>query len=312
MSLKVIDYLTELNDEVILLNLEGIMTALVTPLDADGSVNEDNLRNLIQFQMNKGVHSILVLGGTGEYLALSNEQRKQVIDIAVDEVDGKVPLVIGLLSPGINDNIYIGKYAKEAGADAYMAITPYYLSVTQQGFIEFYKKLDEAIDMPFLLYNYPAKTNSNIEPETVEKLVEEIPNVIGIKECTYNTGQFIDLLRRVGDKITVLSGEEYSALATMMLGAKGAVMASSNLVPSFWIELYNLIQNKKFDEAVKLNEKYFPLYKAVFMEANPGPMKYGLDLIGLPAGDVSTPLVKLSEETKKVMEKTIQELNITK
>lgn len=291
---------------------EGIMTALITPVNEDGTVNEEQLRNIIQFQLKNDVNSILILGGTGEYLALEQEERKKVIDIAVDEIDGEVPVIAGLLAPGLNDNITMGLYAKEAGVDAYMAITPYYLSVTQQGFIDFYTKLDEAIDMPVLLYNYPAKTNSDIKPATIEKLIEKVPNVIGIKECTYSTGQMVDLLRRVGDKISVYAGEEYSSLSNMMLGAKGAVMASSNIIPSFWVKLWNLVREGKYAEAVKLNEKYYPAFETVFMEANPGPIKYGLNEIGLDVGETLNPLVPLQEETKAAVRDMIKAYNITK
>lgn len=294
------------------MKFEGIMTALVTPLNKDGTVNEENLRNLIRFQLKEKVDSLLVLGGTGEYLALSDEERKRVIDISIDEINGEVPVVVGLLSPGIMDNVRIGKYAKEAGADAYLAITPYYLSVSQQGIIDFYKKLDEELDMPAILYNYPSKTNTELLPETVEKIVEEIPNVVAIKECTYSMKQVTDLLRRVGDKITVYAGEEYAALAVMMQGAKGAVMASSNLIPSYWVKLWNLIKSGNYDEAVKLNEKYFPVYQAVFNESNPGPVKYALNLIGIPVGEATIPLTPLSEETKTLLEKIVKEYDIKK
>lgn len=291
---------------------KGIMTALITPVNEDGTVNEKQLRKVIQFQLKNDVHSILVLGGTGEYLALKQEERERVIDIAVDEINGKIPVVAGLLAPGLNDNIAMGEYVKKAGVDAYMAITPYYLSVTQQGFIDFYTSLDQAIDMPVLLYNYPAKTNSNIKPETVEKLVKQVPNIIGIKECTYSTGQMTDLLRRVGDKITVYAGEEYSALANMLLGAKGAVMASSNIIPSFWVKLWNLIKEGKYEEAVKLNEKYYPAFETIFKEANPGPIKYALNEIGFDVGQALNPLVELQEETKAAVRDMIKTYNITK
>ena len=134
---------------------KGIVTALVTPMKEDGSLDEKGFRNLLQFQMNKNIDGILILGGTGEYLALSDTQRRRAIAIAVNEVDGNVPLYVGLLSPGINDNIQIGKYAKDAGVDAVMVITPYYLSPTQEGMMDYYRQINQALDMPILLYNYP-------------------------------------------------------------------------------------------------------------------------------------------------------------
>lgn len=289
---------------------KGIVTALVTPMKEDGSLDEKGFRNLLQFQMNKNIDGILILGGTGEYLALSDTQRRRAIAIAVNEVDGNVPLYVGLLSPGINDNIQIGKYAKDAGVDAVMVITPYYLSPTQEGMMDYYRQINQALDMPILLYNYPSKTGVNIAPETVEKLVDEIPNMIGIKECTYHTGHVIDLIKRVGSKITVFAGEEYSALPTMILGAKGAIMASSNIIPEFWLKLQQLVENKQIDEAVKLNEQYYSVFKAIFMESNPGPLKYALHKMHLIDQAVGTPLLNVSDETKAHMDQVMREFGI--
>ena len=141
-----------------------------------------------------------------------------------------------------------------------------------------------------ILYNVPKRTNNTILPVTVEILVNEIPNIVGIKECTPSMGQIVELIRRVGDKIAVLSGEEFFAVPEMILGARGAVMASANIVPDVWVKMWKLINEHKVDEAVKMNMEYYPFFKAVFAEPNPGPVKEAARILGLPAGCTSTPL----------------------
>jgi len=294
------------------MNYEGIMTALITPIDEDGRVDELSLRELIRFQLKNEVQSLLILGGTGEYAALSNYERKRAVDIAVNEVNGKVPVVVGILSTGLGDAIEMSLCAKASGAAAIMVVTPYYVLPGQQGIIDYYKKLDKAVDMPILLYNIPYRTGVNMLPETVEKMVDEMPNIVGIKECAPNLGQAIELLKRVGNRIDVLCGEEFFVIAELIYGAKGLVMASANIIPDVWIKIYNLVKNGDIKEAAKLHTEYYPLFKAIFMETNPGPLKEAVKMIGLPAGVVSTPLVAPNDTTMKVLRETMKEFNLIK
>lgn len=284
----------------------GIMTALVTPLHEDGSVNEQGLSVLIKDQLNSGIHSLLVLGGTGEYTALSMEQRKTVIDVALNTVNGKVPVVAGLLSPGLGDNVELGKYAKKAGVDAVMVVTPFYVSPTEQGFIKYYETINNHLDMPIILYNIPYKTGIHMPNHVVKEIVERVPNIIGIKVCSDSMGDVIELVETVGDKISVLCGEEFRAVSSFIAGSPGAILASSNLIPDVWVNIYNLVKQGKSDEAVALHKKFFPLMKALFKEGNPAPLKAALNTIGIPAGPVSVPLIEASsnlvEELKNKLE----------
>ncbi|KIL39134.1 hypothetical protein SD70_22160 [Gordoniibacillus kamchatkensis] len=288
----------------------GIMTALVTPIREDGSVNEEQLRRLIRFQIDNAVSSILMLGGTGEYPALTPEARKQAITIAVSEAGGRVPIVAGIIAPGIGDTIEMALFAKEAGVASIMPVAPYYVNPTQQGFLDYFRRLDEAVDMPIFLYNIPYKTGVNMKPETVEALLAAIPNIIGIKECSPDLGQFIDLLRRVGDKIAVLSGEEFLAVSEFILGAQGAVMASANLVPDVWVRMWELTQQGQYRQAVDMSIAYYPLFKAIFKEGNPGPLKAAMNRIGLATGSVSTPLVDPSAATIAELDAAMAALSV--
>lgn len=291
---------------------EGIMTAMVTPLNERGEIVEKSLRELIDFQIKSQVQSILILGGTGEYVQLNMTEKKRAIDIAVSEVKGRVPVVAGIIEPGLGPTIEIGLYAKAVGADAIMVVTPYYVHPSQEGIMEYYRKLNRAVNMPLILYNIPYRTCVNILPETVESLVKEFPNIVAIKECTPNIGQIIDLLRRVGDKIAVLSGEEFFAVTEMILGAQGAVMASANVIPEVWVKMWKLVKEKKIDVAVKMNSDYYPFFKAIFLEPNPGPLKEAMRIAGLPAECLSSPLVAPSATTVKALKETMKKLAIIK
>jgi len=280
---------------------EGIMTALITPLNEEKKVDKESLEKLIEYQINNNVNSLLILGGTGEYTSLNNEQKKEVIDESVRIVNNRVPIIVGLIEPGVGNTIKMGMYAKKSGADALMIVTPYYVSPEQQGIIEYYKTLDQSLNMPILLYNIPHKTNVNMLPETVHSIVNNTKNIVGIKECTENFGQMTEVINLVGDKITVLAGEEFAAVPSMIFGAKGAVMASANIIPDKWVELYKMINDNKISDAIKQNKEYFPLFKAIFREGNPGPLKSLLDQNGLSLSELNLPLIKPTEETKNIL-----------
>lgn len=292
------------------MSFKGVMTALVTPLDEKGAVVEESLRKLIRFQIKNGVHSVLVLGGTGEYVQLSMAERKRAIDITISEASGKIPVVVGAGSPGLSDNIEIGQYAKKAGADAVMLVSPYYVIPSQEGIIDYHKKFDNAVKLPLILYNIPYRTNVNMLPETIEAMVKEIPNIVAIKECSPNLAQVIELILRVGDKIEVLCGDEFLASTELMLGAKGLIMASANLIPDVWVKMYNLMQEKEFEAVIKMTKDYYPLFKAVFMETNPGPLKEAMRMAGLPADNISSPLRIPTDATKIALKAVMKELKL--
>ncbi|MDQ0272697.1 4-hydroxy-tetrahydrodipicolinate synthase [Cytobacillus purgationiresistens] len=287
---------------------EGIMTALVTPMDENGLVDKETFVNLIQDQLKNDIHSLLVLGGTGEYTALSMDQRKIAIDVAINEVNGKVPVVVGLLSPGVGDNIELGKYAKQAGADSVMVVTPFYVNPTKEGLVEYYESVNQALDMPIILYNIPYKTGIHMTNDVVEKIVKRVPNIVAMKVCSDNMGDIIELIQSVGDKISVLCGEDFRAVSSFITGAPGAITASSNLIPDVWVKIYDLVKKKEYDQAVALHKEFFPLMKALYVEGNPGPLKAALNMIGIPVGSVSVPLLDASTVVKEELKEKLDQL----
>ena len=293
-----------------MIDLSGIMTAIVTPLNADRSLNEGQLHKLIDFQIDHKVQSILVLGGTGEYTALSAEVRRQTVDAAVRFVNGRIPVVIGNLETGIGESVAFTRYCADAGADAVMVMTPYYVHASQQGLIDFYMELDQSVDIPLLVYNIPYRTCVNMTADTLAYLADHMKNLAGIKECNNSPAQAIDMIRKVGGKINFLSGEEFLSVMLMALGAKGAVMASANLIPDVWVSIHRLVTEHKTQEAMDLFGNYTELIAAMFSETNPGPLKYGMELIGVPCGSTAIPLTPVSDTAAGRMKKAMEELKL--
>lgn len=293
-----------------MIDLSGIMTAIVTPLNADRSLNEEQLKKLIDFQIDHKVQSLLALGGTGEYTALSAEVRRQTVDAAVKFADGRLPVVIGNLETGIGESIAFTRYCADAGADAVMVMTPYYVHASQQGLIDFYMELDQSVDIPLLVYNIPYRTCVNMTADTLEYLTGHMKHLVGIKECNNSPAQAIDMIRRVGSKINFLSGEEFLSVMLMALGAKGAVMASANLIPDVWVKIHRLVSEHKTQDAMDLFGNYTELIAAMFSETNPGPLKYGMELIGVPCGSTAIPLTPVSDAAAGRMQRAMKELHL--
>lgn len=291
-------------------HFEGIMTALVTPLTKDSTVDVPKLEKLIDFQLENGVKGLLILGGTGEYSALTMEVREQAVRETVRYTNGRVPVVAGVLEPGIGECIKFCQVCKQAGADGLLVLTPFYVHPTQEGIADFFRAVDQAVDMPLLIYNIPYRTNVNILPETVEQLVSERPNIVGMKECSPSFGQAVELIQRVGDRICVLSGEEFLMSGEILMGAKGAIMASANLIPDVWVRLYELAAQRKTQELAVLLKQYYPLIKLLFKEINPGPLKYAMGRIGLDMGPVSIPLREPSNALKAELDAEMKKLGL--
>ncbi|MDO5115482.1 MAG: 4-hydroxy-tetrahydrodipicolinate synthase [Synergistaceae bacterium] len=287
--------------------LSGIYTALCTPVK-NGTVDKSALEKLICYVTDNGCKGIVVLGGTGEYCALSQKQRLEAVKAAVEIANGKVPVIAGVIGPGLPEAIEIGGLCKESGIDAIMAVTPYYVVANQDGIIDYYQSLMKAVSLPLVLYNIPYRTGVNMLPETVERLLDndKAGQIIGIKECTPNLGQALDLLNRVKDRISFLCGEEYLFLTEISCGGSGAILASSNLIPEIWVDLFETIKRGNLKRAHEIVLHTVPLLRQVFAETNPGPLKQAMKLIGIDCGDALSPLTTISDE---VIERLPVELN---
>jgi len=271
----------------------GSMVAIVTPFH-NGAVDEEKLRQLVKFQINKGTSAIVPCGTTGESATLTHEEHNQVVSIIVDAVEKKVPVIAGTGSNSTKEAIQLTRRAKEVGADAALLITPYYNKPTQEGLFQHYKALAETVDIPLILYNVPGRTSVNMLPQTVERLAQ-FENVVGIKEASGSLSQVTEILQRCKDNITVLSGDDALTLPILAVGGKGVISVAANVIPDRMAELTKLCLQGEWSKAKDLNLSLHPLFQALFYETNPIPVKTALFLMGMIRDEFRLPLCDMSE-----------------
>ena len=289
----------------------GVITAIVTPLQADGrTVDRQAMIDLIEFQLSKGVKGFLVLGGSGEYSALSNEERLNAVKYCVEAVKGRGPIMAGVLEPGLGECLNVSRAFIKAGVDSLLILTPFYVHPTQEGQYQYYKTLEQELQFPFLVYNIPYRTSVNCEPATIARLAQDCPHMIGMKECSPSFAQAQEAILLAGDKCDILSGEEYLMASEMALGAEGAIMASANLLPELFVEMYELGRKGQTRAAADKLAYYLPLIKLLFKETNPGPLKYAMGLAGHQVGPVSLPLIAPGEELKQAIKAEMKRLKV--
>jgi 4-hydroxy-tetrahydrodipicolinate synthase len=293
------------------LQLKGIIPALVTPFTVDGeAIDHGRLRSLIDYLIGQGVHGLVALGGTGESVALKPDERRSLLEATVEKADGRVPVLAGILAPGLAGARAEMREAVAADVDGLMVITPYYVSPTQDGLFDAFCALAETTDLPLVLYSIPYRTGVNLQPETVARLADKVPHLFGIKECALELGQTAELIRLTGDRLIVLAGEEYLSVAEWVLGAQGAVLASANLIPQLWCEIWADWQKGNVVAVRQTYLRILPLLRAIFSECNPGPLKTAMSMAGLPAGPVRLPLKQPREETVERLSVIMSELGL--
>jgi len=285
------------------MKLEGSIVALVTPFK-DGKVDENSLRNLIRWHLESGTHGILVLGTTGEAPSIDFEERKRIMEIALEEAKGKIPLIVGTGTNNTKKVFEYTKLAEEMGFDAALIVTPYYNKPSQNGLYEHYSYIAKSTKIPIILYNVPGRTGVNLLPETTAKLAQ-IENIVAIKEACGDIKQVSELLLKCPKDFTILSGDDFTAYATVMLGGKGVISVAANVVPKEMAQLMESALNGEVTKAQELNLKLYQLYKAMFVETNPVPAKTALWLMGkIETPEVRMPLAPLTEKSLETL-KTI-------
>ena len=256
----------------------GAITALVTPMQ-NGRVDEKSLIDLIEFQIASGIHALLPCGTTGESATLSFEEHKGVIDLCVQTVAGRVPVIAGTGANNTLEAIELTESAKKSGADAVLSVTPYYNKPSQEGLYQHFAAIARAVDIPIVLYNVPGRTGVNMLPATVARLAE-IPQVVAIKEASGNLSQISELLMCCPRDFIVLSGDDFTALPSVYLGAKGVISVVSNLEPGKMAKLMDAALKGNMPEANRLHFELFHLMGAMFCYPSPAPAKKGLELMG--------------------------------
>jgi 4-hydroxy-tetrahydrodipicolinate synthase len=268
---------------------QGILPALVTPFTEDGKkVNEEQLRSLVRYCIELGVSGVVPCGTTGEFVNLTIEERKRVIDIVIDEVNGKVAVVAGTGASGTDQAMEMTKYAKDAGADAALIVTPYYLKPTDRGIYEHYDTIASQVDLPIILYNIPQITGLPLPWQMVEDLAQ-IPNIVGVKDSSGQLSFILAVLEKVRDKINVLCGHDEVVIGALAAGCSGAILASANFMPDIWVKIYNAIQKGDLQTA---REFQYKVQKIARIIAKSGPVgtKEALNMMGLKVGPVRLPL----------------------
>ncbi|GAB4275569.1 MAG: 4-hydroxy-tetrahydrodipicolinate synthase [Deferrisomatales bacterium] len=282
----------------------GAITALVTPF-RDGRVDEEAYRQLIDWQIDQGVHGIVPCGTTGESATLTHEEHNRVIDIAVDQAAGRVPVIAGTGSNNTAEAVRLTRHAKEAGADGALLITPYYNKPTQEGLYRHYKRVAEESKFPLVLYNVPSRTGVNLLPDTVARLAE-IPDIVGVKEATGDMRQVSDILEKCGDRITVLSGDDFTVLPLLGLGGRGVISVVSNVAPADMAALVEAAEAGDLARAREVHYKLMPLARAMFLETNPIPVKTALARMGRIAEELRLPLCPMGEATRKALDGVLE------
>ena len=272
---------------------EGAGVAIVTPFYDDGGINFDELKRLIEFQIEQKIDSIVICGSTGEAATMTEEEHVAAIKFAVDTVAGRVPVIAGTGSNDTAFGVELTKKAYELGADAALLVTPYYNKCTQEGLFRHYAKIAEAVpELPIILYNVPSRTNVNIGPELLKRL-SVYENIIGVKEC--NFGQVPEIYSLCGDRYALYSGEDGLAVPMLSLGAKGVISVVANVLPNETSKMIHDYLNGDIESVRKTQIRFIPLVKAMFCEVNPIPVKEAMNILGWNAGNCRLPLCEMSK-----------------
>jgi 4-hydroxy-tetrahydrodipicolinate synthase len=284
---------------------QGAMVAIVTPFK-EGRVDEVKLRELIDFQIANGTHGIVPCGTTGESATLSFEEHERVVEITVEHVNKRVPVIAGTGSNNTDEAILLTRHAKSAGADGALMICPYYNKPTQEGLYQHFEKVAKTVDIPIVMYNIPGRTSVNMEPSTMARLAQ-IDNVVGVKEAAGSMKQIMDIIALCGEDFDVVSGEDHLTFPLLCMGGKGVISVTSNIAPKDMAELCNLFFAGKFAEAQKLFYKLLPLCHALFYETNPAPVKAALAMMGkIDSDEVRLPLASMSEANRERLRGVMQ------
>jgi len=277
-------------------NFRGSFTALVTPFKGD-AVDQEAFRDLVEWQIAEGTNGLVPVGTTGESPTLSHDEHKQVVEWCIDQAKGRVPVIAGAGSNSTREAIELSQHAEEAGADAVLVVTPYYNKPTQEGMYQHFKAINDAIGIPIIIYNIPARSVIDMSVETMQRLYE-LENIAGVKDATANVVRVSQQRAAMGEGFNQLSGEDATALGFMAHGGHGCISVTSNVAPRLCAEFQSACLRGDFAAALKLQDKLMPLHHNLFIETNPAPAKYALSVLGKIADKVRLPMVPLAEKSK--------------
>ncbi|MFM1849204.1 MAG: 4-hydroxy-tetrahydrodipicolinate synthase [Burkholderiaceae bacterium] len=289
--------------------IQGSLVAIVTPMHPDGSLDLQSYKDLIDWHINSGTHGIVAVGTTGESPTVDVDEHLELIRVAVEQARGRVPVIAGTGANSTAEAIELTAQAKKLGADASLQVVPYYNKPTQEGLYQHFKAVAEAVDMPHILYNVPGRTVADLAHETTVRLAQ-IENIVGIKDATGNLERGQWLIRDCPSRFSVYSGDDPTAPVLMLLGGKGNISVTANVVPDRMARLCELALAGQVKEVAQLNRDLMPLHKAMFCEANPIPVKWALARMGKMPGGLRLPLVELSPSAQAMVESALISLGV--
>ena len=283
---------------------KGSIVALITPFK-DNVMDQDRYISLIHHHISNGTKGVVPAGTTGESPTLNHDEHKKVIEIAVKECKGKIPVIAGAGSNSTAEAVDLSRHAEKSGADGLLIVTPYYNKPTQEGLYQHYKLINDNVGIPIIIYNIPPRSVIDMSVETMARLFE-LKNIVGVKDATADLNRVDQQLKKMGPEFIQLSGEDGTALEFNVRGGVGCISVSANVAAKLCSEFQDACLNKNNNKAKEINEKLMPLHKSLFIESNPSPVKYAASLLKLCSDEVRLPLVKVTEKTKKEVEKALK------
>lgn len=293
------------------LNLHGVLTALATPFDADGAIDEEKLRQLVDRSIDGGVHGVVACGSTGEFAAMTAEERRRVIEIVVDQTAGRVPVVAQTGATSTAEAISNSRHAQEVGADVLMLVTPYYEPLTLQETVEYLREAASSVETPVMLYNIPAATGVNLDPDTVAMLADELENVRYIKDSSANMEQALQLIHHHSDRIATFMGWDSLILSALTEGAAGVMAGAANVVPSQIVGVYDAVVAGDLVSAREQWDELYPVIDALISVPFMPAIKATLEVMGMPIGSPRRPTADLDAPSLERLTSLVEKLQLS-
>ena len=288
---------------------KGSFVALITPMRADGAVDEDAFARFVDWQITEGTHGLVPVGTTGESPTLSHDEHKRVVEIAISVARGRVPVMAGAGSNSTAEAIELARHAKQAGADAALVVTPYYNKPTQEGLYLHYNAIADACDIPIVIYNIPGRSVVDMSVDTMARLAKH-PNIVGVKDATANLTRPLHTTRACGASFCQLSGEDHTAIAFLASGGHGCISVTGNIAPRLASQMHAAWQDGRVEEAMAIQTRLVPLHDAMFCETSPGPVKYAASLLGHGTEHCRLPMAPIAAASKARVRAAMTEVGL--
>ena len=287
---------------------KGSFTALITPFK-NGELDEQAFSRFVEWQISEGSHGLVPVGTTGESPTLSHDEHKRIVELTVEVADKRVPVIAGAGSNATREAVDFASHAKSVGADAVLVVTPYYNKPTQEGLYQHFKAINDAVDIPIIIYNIPGRSVIDMSVDTMARCYK-LENVVGVKDATANLARASQQRAAMGPEFNMLSGEDATALGFMAHGGTGCISVTSNVAPRLCADFQNACLAGDYKTALALQDRLMPLHDALFCEANPGPVKYAASRLGLCETETRLPLAPISDASKKIVDAALASVGL--